>query len=171
MTQANTFLDAVVAQLLEAGEYNRNDQVAPAAVLWPDEQRQWDPVVSMLRDRLPLLTLGAYDPSQRTGPAYWVRCMASRALPDDKLPGDGVPIVYLPGYGKQDLRAIESCPKTLQPWRSCGIVARSGFTATGETGLWQASCTTWVSPFWLTTRQRWHYPALCCVWCTSLWSA
>ncbi len=115
MTQANTFLDAVVAQLLEAGEYNRNDQVAPAAVLWPDEQRQWDPVVSMLRDRLPLLTLGAYDPSQRTGPAYWVRCMASRALPDDKLPGDGVPIVYLPGYGKQDLRAIESCPKPLQP--------------------------------------------------------
>jgi len=29
--------------------------------------------------------------------------------------GEGVPVVYLPGVGRADLRAIESCPRELQP--------------------------------------------------------
>ena len=73
-----------------------------------------------LRPRLPLLTLGDYDPAQRTGPAYWVRCHIARTLPHgvslpDRLSGDAVPIIYLPGIGKGDLRAIEDCPRQLQP--------------------------------------------------------
>ena len=114
MTSRDTFLDALVANLLEAGRYNRNDQVAPAAVLWPDERRQWEPLLPPLRKRLPLLTLGKYAPDQRTGPSYWLRCMIARTLPEDTLPQDAVPIIYLPGYGKQHLRAIEDCPKPLQ---------------------------------------------------------
>ncbi len=161
----------MVAQLAGLASTTETIRICPCRVLWPDEQRQWDPVVSMLRDRLPLLTLGAYDPSQRTGPAYWVRCMAG-GLPDDKLPGDGVPIVYLASYGKQDLRAIESCPKTLQPGGALRYRGTLWVHRNGRDWTVTASCTTWVSPFWLTTRQRWHaLPALCCVWCTSLWSA
>lgn len=115
MTSRDTFLDALVANLLEAARYNRNDQVAPAAVLWPDERRQWEPLLPALRIRLPLLTLGDYAPEQRTGPSYWLRCMIARTLPEDTLPQDAVPIIYLPGYGKQHLRAIEDCSKPLQP--------------------------------------------------------
>jgi hypothetical protein len=115
VSNRKTFLDTLTRALEEAGHYNRNDQVGPAAVLWPDEQRQWEPLLPLLRERLPLLTLGDYDPTQRTGPSYWLRCMIGRTLPEDLLPEDTVPIIYLPGYGKQHLRAIEDCPRPLQP--------------------------------------------------------
>lgn len=112
---SRTFLDALVEALRDARQFNQNDQVPPAAILWPDEDRQWQALLPQLRPRLPLLTLGEYDPENRVGPAYWLRCMIARTLPDDLLPEDAVPIIYLPGYGKQDLRAIEECPKPLQP--------------------------------------------------------
>jgi hypothetical protein len=40
--------------------------------------------------------------------------MLERTL-DDKLPDETVPIVYLPGVSKTDLRAMEDCPADLQP--------------------------------------------------------
>ncbi|MFW6116805.1 MAG: BREX-1 system phosphatase PglZ type B [bacterium] len=115
MTRSSTFIEELVAALHCASEYNRNDQIAPTAVLWPDGRRQWEPLLPLLRERLPLLTLGNYAPEQRTGPSYWLRCMIARTLTKDVLPEHAVPIIYLPGYGKQDLRAIEDCPKPLQP--------------------------------------------------------
>ena len=39
-----TVLDALLQSLTRAGEYNRYDQVAPAVILWPDKERQWEPV-------------------------------------------------------------------------------------------------------------------------------
>ncbi|MFN8475036.1 MAG: BREX-1 system phosphatase PglZ type B [Anaerolineae bacterium] len=113
--QEGTFLDAVAAALTRAGVYNKNDQVAPAAVLWPDGERQWEPLVPRLRQSLPLLTLGAYDPAARTGPAYWLRCMIAHALPEDALPADTTPIIYLPGVSRAELRDVEDSPKHLQP--------------------------------------------------------
>ncbi|MBC8254670.1 MAG: BREX-1 system phosphatase PglZ type B [Ardenticatenia bacterium] len=115
MSNRETFLDALATALATAGHYNRNDQVGPAAALWPDEQRQWEPLLPLLRARLPVLTLGEYDPAQRTGPSYWLRCMIGRTIFEDVIPENQVPIIYLPGYGKQHLRAIEECPKALQP--------------------------------------------------------
>ena len=115
MIESVTLLDALIASIVEAGHYSQNDQIAPVVVLWPDETRQWEQLLPELRQRLPLLTLGEYDPDKRTGPAYWIRCMISRSLPDDQLPNDVIPIIYLPGFGKHDLRAIEECPADLQP--------------------------------------------------------
>jgi hypothetical protein len=112
---AHTLFDALIAALRHAGEHNPADQVAPAAILWPDKERQWVPLISDLRQRLPLLTLGGYDPDTRTGPAYYVRCMIARTLAADLLPVDAVPIIYLPGISRQELRAIEECPDSLQP--------------------------------------------------------
>ena len=89
--------------------------MAPAAILWPDKERQWEPLLPELRKRLPLLTLGPYAPAERMGPAYYLRCMIARTLPDDVLPADATPIIYLPGVSRQELRAIEECPKHLQP--------------------------------------------------------
>lgn len=113
--QATTFLDALVEAIKTAGSYNKSDQVPPAVVLWPDRDRQWEPLLPLLRARLPVLTLGDYAPAERTGPAYWIRCMIARTLPEDALPEGETPVVYLPGVSRQDIRAVEDCPKVLQP--------------------------------------------------------
>jgi hypothetical protein len=111
-----TVREAILASLQAASDYNQNDQVAPAAILWTDKERQWEPLLPRLRQLLPqLLTLGAYDPASRTGPAIWLKCMLARALPEADWPADVVPILYLPAIGRQELRAVEECPKSLQP--------------------------------------------------------
>ncbi len=115
MNEPNIFLDALSVAVVRAGQYNKNDQCPPAAILWPDRERQWEPLLPSLRERLPLLTLGPYAPAQRTGPAYWLRCMIARTLSEDVLPADVVPIIYLPGVSRAEIRAIEECPKPLQP--------------------------------------------------------
>lgn len=115
MDAPTTFLDGLIAALRQAGRYNRNDQVAPIAVLWTDKERQWQPLMPRLRLRLPLLTLGSYTPGERTGPAYWIRCMVARTLEDDRLPSDVTPIIYLPGVSRQEMRAVDGCPRELQP--------------------------------------------------------
>ena len=109
-----TFLDALVAALQQASAYDKNVQVPPEAVLWTDKERQWKSLLPVLCTRLPILTLGDYAPKQRTG-LYWLRCMLAHSLPDDILPVDVVPVIYLPGISRSDLRAIEDCPRALQP--------------------------------------------------------
>lgn len=115
MSDRVTMLDALVEALTRAGVYNKNDQTPPAAVLWTDRERQWEPLLPQLRPRLPVLTLGSYAPVERTGPAYWLRCMIDRALEDDLLPPDVTPIIYLPGVSRAEIRAVEDCPRALQP--------------------------------------------------------
>ncbi len=115
MSDQVTFLDALVDAIQRAGRYNKNDQVPPIVVLWTDKDRQWEPLLPLLRDRLPLLTLGQYNPGELTGPAYWLRCVIARSLPEPQLPADVTPIIYLPGISKQELRAVEETPKLIQP--------------------------------------------------------
>ncbi len=109
-------LDALLASLERAAVYNRNVQHAPAIVLWPDRGEHWAPLLPALRAMLPqLLTLGEYEPAGRAGPATWVRCMIARALPEADWAEDVVPILYLPGVSRIDLRGVESCPEHLRP--------------------------------------------------------
>ncbi|MBA3426619.1 MAG: BREX-1 system phosphatase PglZ type B [Rubrobacter sp.] len=110
----NTVREALVAALRSASEHNRSDVVAPETVLWTDRERRWEPVIPLLREEIPLLTLGPYGPETLTGPAIWLRCALAGTLPEIDLPG-GTPVVYLPGVGRSDLRAVEDCPKPLQP--------------------------------------------------------
>jgi hypothetical protein len=112
-----TVLDALAETLQGIGKANTsNYQVAPAAVLWPDKERLWEAIVPRLRTRrLALLTFGRYAPEEYSGPAYWLRCMIAGTLEPDWLPEGATPIIYLPGVSKQDLRAVEDCPRELQP--------------------------------------------------------
>jgi|YNPBryunderm2012_1023409.scaffolds.fasta_scaffold01651_5 hypothetical protein len=103
MNQAETFLDILVAALERAGGYNRLTEEPPAAILWPDRERAWASLVPRLRARLPVLTLGPYEPEQASGPVAWLRCMVARSLPGCPPPGV-TPVLYLPGAGSQDLR-------------------------------------------------------------------
>ena len=124
-----TLLDRLVESVRERGRAFEGEEL-PAAILWPDPGREWKRVVESARERLPeLLVLGDYDPEARTGPAIWLRFVvdrANRATDDDDSDDDGQddaddlefdrpPILYLPGVGRQDLRAGEDCPDTLKP--------------------------------------------------------
>mgnify|MGYP006286877591 CR=1 FL=1 len=72
-------MDALLASFDKALEYNSNVQVPPAALLWPDKEEQWRPLIPSLTEVLPnLLILGHYQPELRQGPAIWIRCMIAR---------------------------------------------------------------------------------------------
>lgn len=114
--QNNTFfIDHLITTLIQAGEYNRNDLVEPAVVLWPDKDRQWQALIPRLQEKLSILVFGPYQPEKGSGPAYWLRCVLAGTLPSETLSSEFTPIIYLPGVSKVDLRAIEECPRELQP--------------------------------------------------------
>lgn len=108
-----TLLDQLEASLKQAMTYNENVEVRPVALLWPDRNRQFIEAAKCLRSRLALLTFGELDASQAQGPAYWLRCAIAGTV-DVALP-DEIPVIYLPGVGREDLRAIEECPRELAP--------------------------------------------------------
>lgn len=111
-----TVLEALSASLTQAAYYNRSVAVSPAAVLWPDDSCQWEPLVPLLRELHPaFLTLGEYDQEKRTGPAIWIRCLLAGELEAADWPEGTIPIVYMPGVSRQMLRAVETCPRELQP--------------------------------------------------------
>jgi hypothetical protein len=114
--QTMKVFDLLTKSLLKSGTYNKHDQIAPATVLWTDKESQWESVIPLLRKTFPqLLTLGDFAPEAKTGPAIWLKCMIARALPEADWPVLTVPIIYLPGVSRMELRAIESCPSELQP--------------------------------------------------------
>lgn len=111
-----TVLCELVDFLVRVATYNAQVETAPAVILWTDKERQWEPLAPRVREALPqFLTLGPYKPAERTGPAIWIRCMIARTLPEADWPEDAVPILYLPGVSRQELRAVEECPQDLQP--------------------------------------------------------
>lgn len=106
-------LDAILERVAEAERFNANAEVGPAAVLWPDENGQWESVVERIRKTRKVVTLGKLDPNLARGPAVWIRCVVAGTI-DPGLP-DGIPIVYMPGVARRDLRAVDSCPAELAP--------------------------------------------------------
>lgn len=111
-----TLFDALLERLEAATEYNADDQVEPVVVLWTDEGNEFAEILPRLREKLPqFLTLGEYDPETKTGPAIWLRCMIARTLPEADWPEEETPIIYIPGFSRKQLRAVEDCPDELAP--------------------------------------------------------
>ena len=110
----NSVGSSLATALLSAAKGNSHTAVTAAAVLWPDKEGQWLSAMPVLKQLMPsLCELGAYDPDQRRGPAVWLKCAIAGLLPEVQF--KGVPVVYLPGVSRAELRAIESCPRDLQP--------------------------------------------------------
>ncbi|WP_028764579.1 BREX-1 system phosphatase PglZ type B [Shewanella colwelliana] len=106
----------LIEQLRNSATFNKSVQVAPAAILWTDIDCQWQSAMPYIKQQLPeLIELGQYKPEERTGPAIWVKCAIAGVLEDCQLPAGKTPIIYLPGVGRKDLRAIEQCPDYLRP--------------------------------------------------------
>jgi len=110
-------IEQLIKKIRETGySYNPDIQEAPACILWPDSDHQWEGVIQTLLNELPeLLILGNYNPEKRTGPAIWLRCVIAKKTNEVQLTSDNKPIIYLPGVSRQDLRAVENCPNHLKP--------------------------------------------------------
>jgi hypothetical protein len=115
-------------------------QDSPAAILWPDKERQWEAIAPLLRDVLPqFLVLGDYEPTTRQGPAIWLKCMIARTLPEADWPEDAVPVIYLPGVSRQELRAGAPAQNPSSRWPSFSTEVCSGVNITAGTGPYSLS--------------------------------
>jgi hypothetical protein len=114
-TSEQTLLEALISRIRACNA--APDGVAlPAAILWTDPDRQWLPLIDVLRQHLSeLLVLDEYDPEKRCGPAIWMRCVVDGALTLPDMPADRPPVLYLPGVARQQLRAGDDCPRALRP--------------------------------------------------------
>jgi hypothetical protein len=94
----------------------------PAALVWPDPERQWFSAFADLRRRLAshdvaLYALGDYLPNEGIGPAIWVRCVIE--APDAPglmgvIAGAAHSVVLLPGISWRDLREPLTLTKSAQ---------------------------------------------------------
>lgn len=131
-----TVLDRLAELLAKAAAGNSQTAAAAVAVLWTDKDRQWEFAIERLQKAMPqLLKRGDFDVERRTGPAIWLKCAIAGVLPGVQL--QGVPIVYLPGVSRAELRAIESCPRDLQPLAE--LQYRGVFWSQSNTKDWTAS--------------------------------
>jgi hypothetical protein len=111
----STLKQALLQSLAASAKVNSSVLARPAAILWTDAESVWRPVFPALRQDLPgLLQLGTFNPDQAQGPAIWLKCAVGGQLSDLVSVGD-LCVIYLPGISRADLRAIESCPRDLQP--------------------------------------------------------
>ena len=111
-----TVVERLKASLEAASAHNPSDAEKPVAVLWTDRDSQWRPILARLRVLMPqLLTLGVYEPEDRTGPSIWLRCVVDRVLELPGLASDTTPVVYLPDVSRQALGSAEACPSDLKP--------------------------------------------------------
>src|SRR5882672_3888771 len=100
-TNPVTVFDSLLSALQKAADYNRDDTVPPAAVLWPDEKREWERLMPRLRVLLPhFLVYGPYDGGNRSGPAIWLRFVLAGKVRDITWAPGTVPIIYLPGVSR-----------------------------------------------------------------------
>ena len=112
---AATVLDRL-SESLRAKNAALDGQERPAAILWTDPKGEWRPLIDVLQGQLDeLLVLGDYRPDTRTGPAIWIRCVVDGTVAEPALPEGRVPVVYLPGVARQELRAGEECRDALRP--------------------------------------------------------
>ncbi|MDI9497993.1 MAG: BREX-1 system phosphatase PglZ type B [Bacillota bacterium] len=109
-------MDQLRDRIRAADIHNPDVQVAPAVILWPDLDGQWGDVIPVLQQEMPeLFVLGDYAPEQRRGPAIWLRCVIADQIESVSLPEGLTPVIYISGFSRQDLRAVENCPDELKP--------------------------------------------------------
>lgn len=112
----SSIYDKVIAALKQAEQHNSSVMVRPEVILWPDPERQWESIMPALWKSIPhILVFGEYDPEKKQGPAIWLKCMVAKVLPEADWESNVVPIIYLPGVSKNDLRNVGNAGLGFQP--------------------------------------------------------
>ncbi|MEN9843905.1 MAG: hypothetical protein RLZZ612_1734 [Pseudomonadota bacterium] len=110
----HNLVNSITLAVQVAAKGNAQTTAPAAAVLWTDKECQWQAALPWLRKLMPnLYVLGVYDQAHQIGPAIWLKCAIAGALAEIRF--QGIPVIYLPGISRAELRAIESCPRDLQP--------------------------------------------------------
>ncbi len=113
---SHSIYDKVLHALKQAENHNSQVMVNPEVILWPDPENQWTEVISVLQEALPqLLIYGPYNAAKKQGPAIWLKCMIAKTLPEANWDKEAIPIIYLPGVAKSDLRNVENAVFNFQP--------------------------------------------------------
>ncbi len=108
--------DKVIQALKQAENHNSHVMVSPEVILWPDPENQWCEVIDVLQQSIPhLLIYGSYAPEKKQGPSIWLKCMIAKTLPEANWDSEAIPIIYLPGVSKADLRNVENAVLNFQP--------------------------------------------------------
>lgn len=120
MTQPATLADGLARALLEAADAFERGAHWPAAVLWPDPERQFSAVFERLRDLLTpmdvaLYRLGSYDQAAGSGPAIWLRCLLDTELPGASPAPGTIPVVLLPGISSAALKHPQTLAAEARP--------------------------------------------------------
>lgn len=135
-----TLVRAVVAKALrDAAAFNAGASSAPAAVLWADPDRAWEPVIRSLQEAVPVLTLGEYEPDAAQGPALWLRAVL--AAPESaELPAHLAPldernpwVIYLPGITRGSVAEASALDDSLAPLAEVAIRSNWWPSALGQT--------------------------------------
>jgi hypothetical protein len=115
MAAPQTILEALIAQLRLCATVTDGDcQVA--AVLWTDQKSEWKSAIDEIRLQLPeLVSLGDYAPEKGRGPAIWLRCVVDKTVKVSGIGPSTVPIIYIPGFSRNNLRADASTPDSIEP--------------------------------------------------------
>ena len=112
----HSIFNKVVQALKQAENHNSNVMVKPEVILWPDPEMQWSSVIPELQNTFPaLLMYGTYDALKKQGPAIWLKCMIAQVLPEANWAATEIPIIYLPGISKSDLKNIQNAGLDFQP--------------------------------------------------------
>jgi hypothetical protein len=112
----STPLDILIEALRDAASYNAAAEAPPEAVVWCDANGDFLPLLNVLREKLPeLLTYGDFDIANRIGPAIWLRAAAVGAVSSVTWREGAIPIIYIPGVGRETLKGADDCPALLQP--------------------------------------------------------
>ena len=108
--------DKVIQALEEAENHNSHVMIKPEVILWPDPDELWIDVIGVLQQHIPqLLIYGNYTPEKNQGPAIWIKCMVARVLDEANWHKDVIPIIYLPGVSKSDLKEVRNAEFDIQP--------------------------------------------------------
>ena len=137
-----TVVRAVIANSLRgAANFNGASASAPAAVLWADPARTWEPVIRNLQEVVPILVLGDYDPAAAQGPALWLRAVLASSesveLPphlaerDERDPW----VIYLPGISRSSMADAAAIDDSLAPLAEVAVRSNWWPSAYGQ-GPW-----------------------------------
>lgn len=96
--------------------YHSDLFVKPEVLLWPDPEKQWEAIIPELQKSIKeLIVLGNYNPESKQGPAIYIKCLVARTLPEANWSEADVPIIYLPGYSKNDIKNLSTAALEYQP--------------------------------------------------------
>jgi hypothetical protein len=117
-----SLIHGLVRALFDAAQTYEACREWPAALLWPDPERQWSAAFAGLRRRLAsqgvaLYAYGGYAPEEGIGPSIWLRCLIEApGSPNIRgtMPQSTLPVVLLPGVSWRALREPLTLAKGLQ---------------------------------------------------------